>query len=147
MQLKFRKSSLPVETAIIHCAGVPDKWAQNKTPSQVAATIRRWHVQERGWDDIGYHYIVMPDGTLYPGRPTDRMGAHTYGYNRDTLGVLLIESRKIRSITNFSDYFTEAQRSTVSALLKRHHISFVKGHNDFARTLCPGFKVKMSDFL
>ncbi len=25
--------------------------------------IRRWHVEGRGWSDIGYHYVVYLDGT------------------------------------------------------------------------------------
>ena len=39
-------------------------------------TIRKWHVDGRGWSDIGYHYVIQLDGTISQGRPITRAGAH-----------------------------------------------------------------------
>lgn len=38
--------------------------------------IKDYHLQVSGFSDIGYHFVISPDGTIYEGRPLDRMGAH-----------------------------------------------------------------------
>ncbi len=70
-----------------------------------AATIDNWH-KERGWDGIGYHYVVLngfrkpgqnynpiEDGLVEPGRPIEKMGAHCRGHNKKSIGVCLIGVR------------------------------------------------------
>ncbi|NES96058.1 MAG: N-acetylmuramoyl-L-alanine amidase [Desertifilum sp. SIO1I2] len=34
------------------------------------------HVNGNGWDDVGYHYIIMPSGRIFEGRSELRRGAH-----------------------------------------------------------------------
>lgn len=52
------------------------------------------HVRGRGWDDIGYNFLVDKCGTVYEGRAggADRSvhGAHTRGFNADTVGVAVL---------------------------------------------------------
>jgi len=48
--------------------------------------IERLHL-DRGWSCIGYHYVVMPSGRVFAGRPEDAQGAHALGHNHETLGV------------------------------------------------------------
>jgi len=37
---------------VVHCADTPAEM-------DIGATeIRRWHTEERKWDDIGYHYVI-----------------------------------------------------------------------------------------
>lgn len=43
----------------------------------------------RGWEDIGYHYVVMPSGRVFAGRPEAALGAHVLGHNRGTAAVAL----------------------------------------------------------
>lgn len=38
---------------------------------------------------VGYHYIILPDGAVQPGRPEHCQGAHATGYN-SYLGICLI---------------------------------------------------------
>ena len=54
-----------------------------------ADTIRGWHLS-RGFSDIGYHYVILKDGTIEDGRDYKLQGAHAYGKNRDSIGVCLI---------------------------------------------------------
>ena len=49
--------------------------------------IRRWHVQENKWSDIGYHYVLTPNGTLEQGRPVDKVGAHVKDDNLTSIGL------------------------------------------------------------
>ena len=39
-----------------------------------------------GWDDIGYSFMIGGDGSVFEGRGWDRVGAHTYGFNKRSLG-------------------------------------------------------------
>lgn len=38
--------------------------------------IRDYHLQVAGYSDIAYHFVVMPDGRIYEGRPIHLLGAH-----------------------------------------------------------------------
>ena len=68
--------------------------------------------------------------------------------NRGTLGFLLVESRQIRYIGEFEDWFTKWQRQRLRSLLKEiPGLEKVSGHNDYAAKLCPGFYVKTEDWL
>ena len=39
------------------------------------AECKSWHL-DRGWSDIGYHYLIDRDGTVTEGRPIEKSGAH-----------------------------------------------------------------------
>ena len=68
---------------IIHCSDTPDD--RHVTVDD----IRAWHIK-RGWNDIGYHYIINRDGSLALGRPVEKIGAHCKGNNGDSIGTCLI---------------------------------------------------------
>jgi hypothetical protein len=60
--------------------------------------IRKWHL-DRGWDDIGYHYVILRDGTIEHGRDIKYKGAHAKGSNSDSIGVCLIGDFRIQKPT------------------------------------------------
>jgi hypothetical protein len=141
------KAKYPVQEAILHCAAINTGQFAHMGAFQVFATVNRWHM-ERGFRCFGYHGLFMPDGMFYSGRPAHEIGAHVIGHNAGTLGFLLIESKKIDRMGQFSDWFTDAQRSAVKGYLSRvQGLKKVSGHNDYAAKLCPGFKVKSEDWL
>lgn len=51
--------------------------------------IRKWHVEERGWSDVGYHFFVRMNGDIQLGRPINIQGAHAKGHNYDSIGICL----------------------------------------------------------
>lgn len=53
-----------------------------------AKVIEGWH-RQRGFDGIGYHEVFLRDGTIEKGRPLDEFGAHTIGYNGNSVGLVL----------------------------------------------------------
>lgn len=72
---------------VVHHTVSPDTVAPN------ADSIRRYHMEDRGYADVGYHALVELDGDKYiivKGRPEHMQGAHTYGRNHTDLGVALI---------------------------------------------------------
>lgn len=46
--------------------------------------------EKRGFDGIGYHKIVQPNGTVESGRPLEEKGAHVAGHNKGNIGVCLV---------------------------------------------------------
>ncbi|MDE0457555.1 MAG: hypothetical protein OXI15_09710 [Chromatiales bacterium] len=51
--------------------------------------IRRWHVDDNGWDDVGYHYFIRRDGMLESGRPLEKTPAAQTGNDAATIAVCL----------------------------------------------------------
>lgn len=133
-----------VREVILHCAAINTGQFLAWSPDAVLAEVDGWH-KARGWSGIGYHGLIMPNGVFMRARPFDRIGAHTMDRNRGTLGFLLVESRKITHIGTFDDWFTADQNRVLRALLDdlriSHGVRRVSGHNDYARRLCPGFRV------
>lgn len=144
-----------VDRAILHCAAVAGDWhlerredgsCAERDAASCMKEVRAWH-RARGWAQEGYHYLIMPSGALAKGRPLERDGAHTFGQNKGTLGVLLVERARVWRVGEFSDWFTPEQAVALKALLARHEITRVAGHNDYAARLCPGFRVRSGDWL
>lgn len=68
--------------------------------STTVSDIRRWHVQENKWSDIGYHYILTANGTLEQGRPVEQAGAHVQGDNATSIGLCVIGDFDVAPPTN-----------------------------------------------
>lgn len=125
----------------VHCSATPP------TMDIGANEIRSWHVNDNGWSDIGYHFVIRRDGKIEPGRPLDRQGAHVGGHNKDNVGVCLIggtDAHK-RSEDNFTDEQFSALRHLMTELQSNYGIKDkdVKGHRDWPGVAksCPSFDV------
>lgn len=118
-----------------------------------ATLIDRWH-ERRGWGlqtptgvvHIGYHYVILPDGEIQPGRPEWMTGAHARGHN-NALGICLVGN--FSSSANPEGGMkpsepTPAQLDALHSLLcqlcRRYHLGAdaVRRHRDVAQTACPG---------
>jgi hypothetical protein len=135
----------PVTEIIMHCADTRPEWMSGRSLLEKVAEIRRWHVQERGWRDIGYHWIIDRDGTVVPGRRETEIGAHVESHNRGTLGICLLGGYGASADNPFAKNFTAAQAEAAKQLIAeikgRTTIRLVSGHNDYAARACPGFRV------
>lgn len=49
-----------------------------------------FHIESRGWDDIGYNFLVGGDGAIYIGRGWDNQGAHTKSHNKKSICIAFI---------------------------------------------------------
>lgn len=137
-------------TVIHHTAGTNDYG-----PDQVPAIVRgiyAYHVDGRGWGDIGYNFLVDRFGRAWEGRnggmSLQTIGAHASGWNSSTTGISVMGD------------FTAAgvPAATWSALVQlvawklaihgvRPYDTFdlggvqrpaIVGHRDAAQTACPG---------
>ena len=106
--------------------------------------IRRWHVEERKWSDIGYHYVITSDGDVQEGRPMYKAGAHVAGHNHDSIGVCWVGGYK--GVDNRTDAQKLAMRELVMRLIVEFDIepNNVLGHCDFegVTKTCPNFDVQ-----
>jgi hypothetical protein len=136
-------------------------------PAATVRAIYRYHAIDRGFGDIGYHYLVAEDGRVFEGRWSGTDGdpahdtagnvvtaAHVSGWNSGNVGIALLGTLTTQGPTT-------AARSSLESLLAdlagRHRIDpqasgtythpvngatwtgpNVPGHRDFAATECPG---------
>ncbi len=113
---------------VIHCADTPDDMDIGVNE------IRQWHL-ERGWSDIGYHYVIRRDGSIEVGRSIDKMGAHAKGYNRNSIGTCLVGR----------DNFTTEQYNSLRVIdnfLKQVYNVKTVGHRDITiGKTCPNMDI------
>lgn len=108
------------------------------TADLTAADVHRIH-QQNGWSGIGYHLFIRKDGLIETGRPLEDVGAHTYGYNKDTIGVCLSGNFNVEYP---SDAQLESATRLIGLLCQIYSLNpdagTVYGHRDFNATACPG---------
>lgn len=134
----------PLTEIIIHCTATRADWWASKSTAQKVAEIKLWHTRDRGWKDIGYHYLIDRNGYTVAGRPLDQVGAHTQGRNTGTVGIALFGGHGSATTDEFSDHFTPEQDAALRKLIaelraKYPSIKAVSGHNQHAAKACPGF--------
>ena len=132
-----------INKIIIHCAATPE--GKDYTVDQ----IRQWHTTPKpngnGWKDIGYHFVIYRDGSVHPGRPIEQIGAHTSGYNANSIGICYIGGCAKDGKTP-KDTRTHEQKAALVKLVvelrRRFPNASVHGHNEFANKACPSFNVQ-----
>ena len=130
-----RKSTKKI---ILHCS------ATREGQDVRAKTIREWHKQ-RGFEDIGYHYVIDLDGKIEKGRDEKMVGAHCVGQNSDSIGICYIGGcdKSMNAKNTLSDAQKHALVDLVYVLLENYHLTIkdVHCHNEYANKACPSFKI------
>lgn len=131
---------------IHHSAGTNQS---NDWPAVVRA-IWDYHVIGRGWSDIGYNWLIDPNGQIYEGRSKDVIGAHFCGTNTGTIGICMLgdftekapEAEAIAALKKLLSW--KACENAIDPLTEVFHASSEKmlptviGHRDGCATACPG---------
>ena len=132
---KLKTSSRSINEIIVHCS------ATREGRDYTVADITKWHKQ-RGFNDIGYHYVIYRDGSLHNGRDVNLVGAHCTNHNAHSIGVCYIGGCKTDG-TSPKDTRTDAQKAALLSLLKdlrkKYPYAKIHGHRDFANKACPSF--------
>jgi N-acetylmuramoyl-L-alanine amidase len=125
------------EKIIVHCTATP----QGRNYSM--EDIRQMHLK-RGFLDIGYHYVILRDGTICEGRSETLVGAHCKGYNETSVGIAYVGGVD-HSGRYPLDTRTIQQRDALRRLLCLLHALYpeatLHGHREFAKKACPSFDV------
>lgn len=121
---------------ILHCTAT--KEGQDYSVEQV----RKWHL-DRGFNDIGYHFLIRLDGTVEAGRPLETVGAHCKGHNANSIGIAYVggldkngRPKDTRTLPQ-----KEAMRRLVYDLKQYFPRLEVHGHNEYSTKACPCFSV------
>ena len=140
-----------IDSIIVHCSAT--KAGQDFT----ATDIDRWH-RERGFNGIGYHYVIRLDGKLEKGRDVALAGAHCKGWNERSVGICYIGG--LDENGRPTDTRTNAQKRVLYQIImdlqREYNILQVLGHRDTSPDLngdgviepyeyvkaCPCFDVK-----
>jgi len=127
-----------ISELIIHCT---DTYADMDIHID---TVRRWHVDDNGWSDVGYHFLINRSGEVELGRAEEVAGAHAAGRNAKSIGVAMVggKARDNEQATNFSVSQWHALEKLVTDLVERYPAAEVIGHNDCSAKACPTFNVK-----
>lgn len=131
---------------IHHSAGTNEAsdWAA------IVRSIWDFHVNGRGWDDIGYNWLIDPNGVLYAGRASDIRGAHFCGTNTGTEGVCVLgdftevePTTSVRNALAALWAWKACERDVIPDERTFHSTSgknlfTISGHRDGCATACPG---------
>lgn len=129
-----------IKYIIIHCT------ATAEFKDFKAKDVDKWHKQ-RGWDCIGYHYLIDLDGTIEKGRPETKIGAHCKGFNDCSIGICYVGGLASDNKTP-KDTRTNAQKASLLKLIKQLKAKYtnakVVGHKDMPNVhkACPCFEAK-----
>jgi len=125
-----------INKIIVHCS------ATREGENYTVDTIRSWHVDGRGWSDIGYHFYIDLYGEIHKGRDIAKIGAHCSGHNRNSIGICYAGGVEEDGKTP-KDTRTETQKQSLLAVLRTLKAMYpnaaIYSHNEFANKACPSF--------
>lgn len=99
--------------------------------------VQKLHMEQKGYADVGYHYLINEAGKIYEGREITVRGAHTGGYNTGTVGVVLLGNFELAAPP---DLQIRLAKKLIQFLIEQYGITHLAGHRDFQpdETVCPG---------
>lgn len=127
-----------IDKIILHCS------ATREGLDIKTEVIKFWH-KDRGWSDIGYHYVIELDGTVHVGRSEDVIGAHCKGHNSFSIGICYVGG--LDKNGKSKDTRTPCQKvamfDLVGKLMEKYGLTIddVYCHYQFAKKDCPCFNI------
>lgn len=121
-----------IDSIVIHCS------ATREGVDYRASDIDRWH-RQRGFQCIGYNYVIDLDGTVEIGRPLTISGAHCNDsgfsgrpYNCHSVGICYIggldKNGKAKDTRTREQ--VESMHELVEYLMNKYPITDILGHRD-----------------
>ncbi len=150
----YRRSATEVSHVVIHHSASDNDLTDYEN---VVRNIYLFHTEDRGWSDIGYNYLVAPDGTIFAGRSPgpssierdNVQGAHFCGQNAGTMGVCLLGNYEtaipsdtaLQSIAKIAAW--KVDKEQLDPVGEQSHpansaLATIAGHRNGCSTLCPG---------
>jgi hypothetical protein len=144
-----RTYSPRVKLLVVHHTAVA-VGGDDRSGAERIRALYAYHANNRGWGDIGYHYLLDEDGRIYEGRSGGKfvVGGHAYCNNVGTVGISLLGNFDVEKPT-------QAQAKSLQWLLQKlgedyqidlsANVTFhgktmptIVGHRDLLQTDCPG---------
>ena len=131
-----------IRTIVVHCSATIEGKPFN------AAAIDAMH-RARGFNKIGYHFVVGLDGTVEEGRRVSEVGAHVSGHNADSIGVCYIGGLDAKG--GAKDTRTGPQRAAMRNLMRWLLLKFpdarVVGHRELSPDRNRDGKITSDEFI
>jgi hypothetical protein len=145
-----------VTHVIVHHSGT--NYSSDTDYKQVVYSYWDYHVNTHGWNDIGYNWLVDPNGVLYEGRGNEVQGAHFSCMNGNTMGVCVIGNFQtaiptVQTLSTLEELIAwEATDKGIDVITSSYHppsqlnLQHISGHREGnssslgcpSGTVCPG---------
>ncbi|MEU9962113.1 peptidoglycan recognition protein [Streptomyces sp. NPDC050982] len=151
-----------VKAAFVHHTASGNNYRCAQAPS-VIRSIYRYHVKSSGWRDIGYNFLIDKCGNIYEGRAggvaKPVMGAHTLGFNTNSMGIAVLGSfgttnppaASVKAIAKLTAWklglfganpkgktYLKSGGGNLYRKGKNVRLNVISGHRDGFATECPG---------
>lgn len=153
-QLRWAHEYSPqVKVLAVHHTAIKVNGDARSAVERVRA-LYQYHTVNRGWGDIGYHYLIDEDGQVYEGKAGGKgvVGGHAYCNNVGTVGIALMgnfteeqpSQEQMKSLQWLIDHMGDVYDIETDATVRHHGITMpaVVGHGDLVSTDCPGYYVR-----
>ena len=152
----------PVQVFFVHHTATGNDYSCAQSASIVRG-IQAYQVRSRGWDDIGYNFLIDKCGTIFEGRGggvgRSVLGAHTLGFNTDASAIAVIGTYGSRGVSStvrtaiaaVAAYKLGAYGNVPNGRVvltsggsdrfskgRKVVLNRISGHRDTGRTDCPG---------
>jgi N-acetyl-anhydromuramyl-L-alanine amidase AmpD len=97
--------------------------------------IANYHVYERNYPGIGYHYCILNDGTIHQVNHDDTVSYHCKGHNTKSIGICVLGNFDIEAL-NINQ--KAALHFLIAQLKMVYHPWEILGHSELGKTKCPG---------
>lgn len=139
-KLKDKPKDNTPEFLIIHHGGGTDANPLLDTSHHTAEMMEAWHIA-KGWEGLGYQFVIHKNGDIWRGRPEQYHGSHTTTHNKKSIGICLSG--------NFDATLpTLEQIESLTSLLKEMMTKYgipkdkIVPHRTYANKTCYGNKLK-----
>ncbi|MFF7164456.1 peptidoglycan recognition protein [Streptomyces sp. NPDC008086] len=154
-----------VKAAFVHHTATGSKYRCSQAPSLIRG-IYRYHVKSMGWRDIGYNFLVDKCGNIYEGRAGGVakavLGAHTLGFNSNSMGIAVLGSygttrptaASVKAVARLTAWklglyganprgktYLTSGGGNLYRKGKNVRLNVISGHRDGYSTECPGIQL------
>jgi len=130
------------ELIVVHCSATGPLMDVGKRE------ITQWH-RQRGFDTIGYHYVIRRNGEVETGRRESEIGAHVAGHNLNSIGVCMVGgvNAKGKPENNFNLQQFATLETLLSELKNRYPTARIVGHRDLSPDRNGDGKITPNEFI
>ena len=127
-----------IDRIVVHCTATPPGREVSRKD------LEQWHMVERGWDRLGYHWMVHRDGDIEPLEPESRVSYGAAGYNANSIHIVYVGGTDAtgRAFDSRTMEQRVALNTYLDGLAARYPDAAVMGHRDLnPGKACPSYDV------
>ena len=126
------------QVIVIHHTAIPSLQGSLDVFKPATLPPNRKYIGRFGRLNVGVHYVVARDGTIWSLLPEDIIGRHTIGLNHLSLGIENVGANE----KELTEAQMEANARLVAAMVRRHpSIAYLIGHHEYTVPTLPHYKL------